>query len=60
MVIFTFIAALLTVVGSIIATVMFIIFRNTITSQDTVNIKGQSSRASPPAKKKKSIFSFRR
>ncbi|KAG9243045.1 SUR7/PalI family-domain-containing protein [Calycina marina] len=34
----TFIAALLTIVGTVIATVMFIIFRNVITSQSDLNI----------------------
>ena len=36
--IWTFITALLTTAGTIIATVMFVIFRNVITSQDTLNI----------------------
>jgi hypothetical protein len=36
--IWTFIAALLTTVGTVIATVMFIIFRNVITSQAGLNI----------------------
>lgn len=45
MAIFTFCAALATTAGAVIATVMFVIFKNVITSEADINIGGMSSRA---------------